>query len=97
MPGLLAPLPKPRMMKLVFALDCSCDTRSEGTSVCRSFRSRIWARSMVSAVVTETATGTSCRVCSRLVAVTMISLPSATSSTASGAGGASSSTGTLWA
>ena len=31
-PALLAPLPKPRMMKSVLALDWSCDTRRLGTA-----------------------------------------------------------------
>jgi hypothetical protein len=75
MPALFAPLPKPRMMKLVFALDWSCETRKLGTADCRSMRSRICERSRSAAEVTETATGVSCSVCERLVAVTMISLP----------------------
>ena len=73
MPGLLAPLPKPRMMKLVLVEVCSCDTRSDGTSEARSETSRTAARVIVSPVVTVTATGTSCSVCSRLVAVTTTS------------------------
>ena len=73
MPGLFAPLPKPRMMKLVLVEVCSWPMRSEGTTEDRSAMSRIAAFSMVSAVVTVTATGTSCSVCSRLVAVTTTS------------------------
>ena len=73
MPGLLAPLPKPRMMKLVLVEVCSCVTRSDGTSEARSATSRTAARVIVSPVVTVTATGTSCSVCSRLVAVTTTS------------------------
>ena len=40
-PALFAPLPKPRMMKLVLVEVCSCDTRSEGTIDARSATSRI--------------------------------------------------------
>jgi hypothetical protein len=53
-----------------------------GTTVCRSRKSRICARSIVSAVVTLTATGVSCSVFSRLVAVTRMSLPVLASSSA---------------
>ena len=85
MPALLAPLPKPRMIKLVFAELCNWPTLSEGTSVCRSRRSRTCARSIVSAVVTDTEIGTSCNVCSRLVAVTTITFSSSAASSACGA------------
>ena len=69
MPGLLAPLPKPRMKKLVLATAWRWPTWSEGTTVCRSLGResvrargfRRWSR--------WTATGTSCSVCSSLVAV----------------------------
>ena len=73
MPSLPLPLPKPRMTKLVWPTALNCDTFSDGTSDCRSIRSRTWARSTARAPVTDTEIGTSCRVCSRLVAVTMIS------------------------
>src|SRR3546814_1118663 len=71
-PALLAPLPKPRMMKLVLALDWSWPTRRLGTEVCRSIRSRICALRRSAAEATETATGVSCNVCDRFEAVTMI-------------------------
>jgi len=61
------------MMKLVCPTALSCDTLSEGTTDWRSMRSRICARSTVSAPVTETEIGTSWSVCSRFVAVTMMS------------------------
>ena len=82
MPALFAPLPKPRMMKLVLAELCSWVTRNVGAKVCRSLKSRTCAFSMSSALVTVTATGISCSVCSRLVAVTMISFSSTSSSAA---------------
>ena len=84
MPALFAPLPNPRITKLVFAELCSCPTLSEGTRVCRSIRSRTCARSMVSALVTDTEIGISCSVCSRLVAVTMITSSADVSSSACG-------------
>ena len=76
-PALFAPLPKPRMMKSVLAELCSWLTRSDGTTLCKSLRSRICACSIVAPLVTETATGVSSNVCSRLVAVTMMSSRSA--------------------
>src|SRR3546814_5048658 len=54
MPKLFAPLPKPRMMKVVLDELCSWLTRSEGETVCKSVRSRICPRSIVSPEVTET-------------------------------------------
>ena len=38
-PGLLAPLPKPRMVKLVCAEFCNWFTLRAGTAVCRSIKS----------------------------------------------------------
>ena len=79
MPGLLAPLPKPRITKLVCVEVCSVVTRSDVTMLARSVMSWIDAFWMVSTGVTVTATGTSCKVCSRLVAVTTISSSAVTS------------------
>ena len=70
MPALLVPFPKPRMKKLALTVFCRSPTRNEGTTLLRSLMSRTCARSIVSAGVTDTATGTSCRLCARFVAVT---------------------------
>ena len=51
----------------------NCGTRREGTTDCRSSRSRTSARSMISPVTTLTAKGTSCIDSDRLVAVTTTS------------------------
>ena len=68
-PILFAPLPKPRMVKFALAEFWNVRKPSEGTTDCRSFRSRISAFSMTLSSITETATGTSWSVCSRFVAV----------------------------
>ena len=79
-PKLFAPLPNPRMMKVVLDELCNVLTRSEGATVCRSEISRICACSSVSPEVTLTEIGTSCKVCSRFVAVTIITFSSSTES-----------------
>jgi hypothetical protein len=73
------------MMKLVLAELCSCETRSEGTRVDRSWTSRICDCSIWARLVTLTEIGVSCRVAGRFEAVTTIrSLPVTSSSMASG-------------
>ena len=72
-PALLAPLPKPRMKKLVLPELCSCPTRNDGTRNCRSLTSSTCDLLRSSACITDTATGISCRVCWRFAAVTTIS------------------------
>ncbi len=62
MPALFAPLPKPRIMKLVLPEDCSWVMRSDGTRNCRSFTSWTCDAFRSSACTTDTATGISCNV-----------------------------------
>ena len=92
MPALFAPLPKPRMMKLVFEELCSWPTFSEGTKVCKSIRSRICDCSICALLATATEIGVSCSVFSRFDAVTMISAGASSSAAAVLAAGA-----VLWA
>ena len=74
-PALLAPLPNPRIMKFVLVDVWSWLTRREGTTDCKSFKSRMRAFSIVTLSVTDTETGVSCKVVALLVAVTIISSP----------------------
>ena len=72
-PGLFAPLPKPLIKNVEFTDDWYCLVSSDGTTAFKSKRSVIFAFSTVSAVTTDTDTGTSCNVFSSLVAVTITS------------------------
>ena len=73
MPALLAPLPKPRIRKLVLPEVCSWVTRRLGTRNCRSLTSCMRDSSRSADETTETAIGISCKVDSRLLDVTTIS------------------------
>ncbi len=88
MPSLPAPLPKPRIVKLVCPTELNCWTFSDGTTDCRSIRSTMRAFSIVSAVVTDTDTGTSCSDASRFVAVTVMRSRLSVGSTGAAAAGA---------
>ena len=59
MPALLAPLPKPRIKKLVLPVVCNCVTRNEGTRNCRPLTSWMLDSWISVAWSTDTATGIS--------------------------------------